>query len=580
MIPPAPSTRAVSNSGENSEGWAPSGVGALGWDTAVVVLLVGGFLAWTTLPGLHWHDTGEFAAVAWRLSVAHSPGHPLHALTTRAIQEIPLGDGIFRANLASALAITLALAGLHGLLRRVVPSAPRWAALAAAVTPAVMPAIWLQGVRAEVYGLQLLLAVLCAHLAWSVATGDRRALPALGLAFGLAGANHHLIGVSLVPMAVLALLRARPGLRGWLWGAAGGVVGLGTYALLPLRARAGAEVGWGMPVDLPRLVDTVLAREWVGADPAGNQPIDLIENTQKIAAWTMEQVGLPAAMLLFLGLAVGLLGAWRRARPALVGAAAAVVGVAATKFVTALDEFNPDQGGYLAPMLCALVVLGFVCLAHLPRVGVRGTWAWGAVLLLAAPGFDSGGRQGARAADAYGRAMLAEVPPDGALGAGDYATWFLAWGLRAVEGARPDAALVFQGRAGADWLWERLALQRPDLAVARSAWPEGPPWSAITVFEPGPRGAPSGMLALSEAEDFEGIAGAHPDLDTRRFVALQHLNRALVLGSRGAVAAARAHLAAARVLVGDDPELAAAERRLAPASENLRGPLDARQGGW
>ncbi|MCB9544606.1 MAG: DUF2723 domain-containing protein [Myxococcales bacterium] len=541
------------------------------WRSALVFAAVGGFLAWTALPGLHWHDTGEFAAVAWRLSVSHSPGHPLHALTTRAVQEIPLGDGVFRAGIASALALAAALTVFYRLLRRLAPGAAWWTAAAMAVLPAVMPAIWLQGARAEVYALQLLLAAACGSLAWSVAEGDRRALPALGLAFGLAGANHHLVGLALLPMALLAVVAGRPSARGLALGVAGGLVGLLTYALLPLRALSGAEVGWGAPTSLAGVVEMITAREWVGANPATQAPLDLVENAQKLGAWTIEQVGLVGAALLLLSLGVGLVPALRARRGAVLGAAAAALGVGATKYFYPFDPLNPDVGGYLAAALCAGLALVFVCLAYLPRLRGWGTLVAVVCLALAAPGFDPGGRQGARAAERYGQAVLAAGPIDGVLVAGDYATWFQTWALRAVQGARPDLALVFRGREGADWLWTRLALHRPAIAALRPGWPASA--VPVGVFEPGPRALPEGAKLALRGAVWARLPWPTPDLDTRRFLALHHLNqaRALPAGS----ADAQAHFAAARSLVGDDPVIAEEEGRLGPGNA-----LDAHRTRW
>ncbi|MEZ4466312.1 MAG: hypothetical protein R3F43_18125 [bacterium] len=45
---------------------------------------------------------------------------------------------------------------------------------------------------------------------------------------------------------------------------------------------------------------------------------------------------------------------------------------------------------------------------------------------------------------------------------GDYATWFQGWALRAVQGARPDVALVFREAGGRGLAWTRLARHRPD----------------------------------------------------------------------------------------------------------------------
>ncbi len=57
------------------EGWLP---------TSVVLAAAGTFGVWTALPGPHWHDTAEFAAVGRLLSLSHPPGHPLHAQLVHA----------------------------------------------------------------------------------------------------------------------------------------------------------------------------------------------------------------------------------------------------------------------------------------------------------------------------------------------------------------------------------------------------------------------------------------------------------------------------------------------------------------
>ena len=182
--------------------------------TAVVFALGAGFLAWTALPGPHWHDTAEFGAISWRLGLSHPPGHPLHALLTHGAQRAPVGDLGFRANLLSALCLGAAAALLYRLLRRLAPDAPRLPAVAAALLPVAMPAVWLQGVRAEVYALQLLLCVGIALGCHAVARGDdRRALAGVALLFGLAGANHSLVGLTLVPLALVAMVCGRVGVR-------------------------------------------------------------------------------------------------------------------------------------------------------------------------------------------------------------------------------------------------------------------------------------------------------------------------------------------------------------------------------
>ncbi|MEZ4466314.1 MAG: hypothetical protein R3F43_18135 [bacterium] len=150
------------------------------WRPALVFAAVGGFLAWTALPGLHWHDAEEavrgsgLAAVGLILSQAPA-AHP----DPRGVQEIPLGDGVFRAGIASALALALALSIFYSTLRRLAPQAAWWAAAAHGHAPSGDAGHHSCKEPGRVYALQLLLATAGA-LALSVAEGDRRALPASG----------------------------------------------------------------------------------------------------------------------------------------------------------------------------------------------------------------------------------------------------------------------------------------------------------------------------------------------------------------------------------------------------------------
>ncbi len=544
------------------------------------------FTAWA-LPGLHWHDTAEFAAAARRLSLSHSPGHPLHAVTTHAAQAlIPVGDAALRANLASGLAIATACAVLYRLLRHAAPALPWLGAAAMAVTPALLPAIWLQGVRAEVYGLQLALTVALGAALWGVVARDGRALPATALIFGLAGANHSLIGAALLPTALLALAVGLRRLRPLLWALPAGALGLATYAYLILRATAGAEVGWGRPTTASALWATISAREW--ARNATSADVDLAENAARLAVYLVDQVGPVAALLLLMVLGLGALPAWRTRRAPFVGALLMAAGLFATRFFYVFDPLNPDLSGYFAGALVALLFAAWTALGALvASVRPQATWlAYAALLLLASrgPAFDPGHRAHSRRAEAYGHALLAEVPIGGALITSDYTSTFLAWGLRALEGARPDVAVIFRGQVHRPWFVARLATQAPAWAARLADFPAqvGTPSAR---FEPGveadrlgalqphlaPQGATLGprtppRLATPVAA-FAPLDGPGADDDTARTVALHHAEHARhILTFRPAAEAdlARWHLDRAQALAGPDPFILALRQRLPP----------------
>lgn len=519
---------------------------------ALVVGIAGAFFAATALPGFHWHDTAEFGAVGWRLSLSHPPGHPVHALLTRAAQAlVPVGDLAFRANLLSGLLVAAALGGAWWVLRALAPAAPRWATAAAAMLPAVMPAVWLQAVRAEVYALQLLLTVAIAGLALRVARGDGRALPALALVFGLAGANHSLIGLYWIPVALLAIA---VGVRRWrpvAWAAPAGLLGLSAYLYLPLRAGAGGVVGWGRPDSPAAMWHMISARDWLPALSSGGQTT-LGDDAATLAAYGIEQTGPIAALLLLCALLAGLLPLVRARRATAAVAALAVLIAAASPVIHPLDPANPDLGGYLAGALLAGVALVLMAVDALPaRARLWAAAAFPAALLLAAPGFDPGDRRGSRSAERVARARLAEVPPDGVLVSSDYATAFQTWSLRALQGARPDVAPVFRGRVEADWHRRRLAEAHPAVAAALPVFPRGFDGPAVR-FEPGvemhrlgPLGArlrPVG-LTLAVGQGWPSIAalaealgplGDVSDRDAHRqaaFALAQHAAHALRAGA-------------------------------------------------
>lgn len=443
--------------------------------TAAVGGAAGALFAATSLPGMHWHDQAEFAAVGWRLSLSHPPGHPAHAIMTHAAERLlPFGDLAFRANLLSGLLIALALAGLFRLMRSVAPSLSRICLAAGALLPAVMPSIWLQGVRAEVYALQVLLSVMLAAGCLAVGRGDRRALAALALTFGIAGANHSLIGLFWLPLALVAMAIAIRRLRSIVAAVGAGALGLATYLYLPLRATAGDEVGWGRPESIQAVWHMISARDWARGVVPDVEQTPFADNLATLVAYVIGQVGLPAAALLFLAVLAALPLAVRRRDLLALGIAAAVVIPFASRVIYAVDVHNPDLGGYVAGGLCAGVALIARLLDGLPaRLRRLAGLVLPIALVLAAPGFDPGDRRDSRSAERFALALRAEVPPGGIWVSSDYATAFQGWALRALYGARPDIAPIFRGRVDTEWQAHRLGALHPEVAARLPTFPTG-----------------------------------------------------------------------------------------------------------
>ena len=554
--------------------------------TSTVAALAGTYFALTTLPGAHWHDTGEFGAVARLLSLSHPPGHPLHAVTTHFAQLAPLGDAALRANLASAVALAAALAWFHRLLVRLEPRLPIWATVCAALLPAAMPSIWLQAVRAEVYALQLVATVAIVDFGVRFAqTRDARWLAALALAFGCAGANHSLVGAALLPFGLAATVVGRPNPRAVVAAALAGLGSLAAYAYLPLRADAGGVVGWGRPVTAARIWATISGREWQGNLTAAPGEVDIFDNAASVVAYGIDQVGLASAAVLTVVLFLGFPIAFRARGRALAVAVSVVAPVVATRLFYDFDPLNPDIGGYFAAAWLALVAaIWIVCGAVAERwpCGRYLAWVWPAVLIAAVPRADPGGRRGSRTAERFARAALAEVPPGGAILYSDYASCFLGWYLRGIEGQRPDVAMIFRGQVHRDWYRERWAGSIGADQAERAEWADplvGYPDAfrlASTRVEPGieldrlgplgaslqstglgttPDAAPLSDESLTRVYDrISGPGAGTLDLDARRALAFHHLQHALAV--RGAPA--RWHIRRALTLAPGDPIATAA----------------------
>ena len=565
--------------------------------------LIGAFYCWSALPGVHWHDTGEFLAAGRTLSLSHPPGHPLALQLIHLCQLIPLGDLALRGNWMSALCAALAALALGRTLRLLpLPKAPPLAAALFLCWLFVLPPVWLQGCRVEVYMLQAMLgAVALALLCRAQQSDDLRLFPLLGLSLGLMGANHTLLAAAWLPPVTLWLLLRRPPLRALIAVAGGGLFGLSLYLFLPLRGASTSPFGWGEIQNLEQLWDFISAKIWRDSVTARMETLSWAENGARLLRWAFDRFGpWASALALTLSLTTPLtyLRRWRGGeRDPLRDELSLVllcVGLClctlATKFSYPFNADNPDFEGYLCAALAPAGVLLWTGLSalRLELRGGRASWPLGSWLslplfLLALPRYDPGHRQGARSADMIARELLLEVPPGGALSTAHYAHYFAALSLQALEGLRPDVALPFQGFRGRPWAARRLAGLEPrwkswlleaepsypvglyfDLPPRRRAQRGAPPLCAagISLTPCGSEAhASSGSATLSRAR-FASIAASVRDLDGRHQLAYLHAHWALWATERGAEALRRFHLDEAERLLKSPLDLAALARAL------------------
>lgn len=454
------------------------------WLTPCVV----GLITWVCLlaglyPSVHWYDTGEWVATPRALSLAHPPGHPLTLLSTHLTQLLPWLDGYARANLASALWLSLASAFTASAMSALMSGRSGWrGALTSALVGLYLPALpfsWLQGVRAEVYASQVgLVALTVCCWARYLRRGDLRWLLMGGLGIGLQASNHTLLAVAVMaPLSLwlgvhaLSHLHIRGGhtslssaLRVTLCLLGATMLGLSLYLYLPLRGQAGGVEGWGSVHDLSTFWDTVSASVWRRAVTERSAEVSLLENLPRFVAFMLTQMGPVSALI---ALIMSLLATLRWVQDQRWGIPLTLtliwVSVSFTKLSYPFLEVNPDFSGYLAagaPALCLL--LGLSALELGPRLAPLCL-----IALLVGAGVQprAHGTAQSVSAEAWVRALTEETPPRGSLWSAHYATHFGLTALRVVEGWRPDLALVFRGHRDTTWAPLRLRASLAPRAV-------------------------------------------------------------------------------------------------------------------
>jgi transmembrane protein TMEM260 (protein O-mannosyltransferase) len=458
----------------------------------LVVLVLGAAYARTLAPGVTWAndgaDSGDLAAAAATLGVAHPTGYPTYLLLARLFQLIPLGDLAFRTNLLSATAAIGAALCAYAIVRRLRPSCswrPAAAAACGALGLGLSPVFWSQAVVAEVYSLNalfaaalLLFALQAAHDARTRSgwPGRLRALVA-GLALG----NHLTIAVLAAGWlaAVVASAprqdRARVGAQQIGWVSAGLLV----YAYLPLRAAAHPPINWGDPHDWAGFWWVVSGQPYRGL--AFGLPSTLLhERLAASAALLGQQYGPTGLALGFYGLLYGK----PSARWFVWLSAAAAAGYSAF----AITYNTADSYAYLIPVYLIFALwIGMAIdrlLESLERVRWRAAVPLGALALagllawrVPASARRADASQDRRAIDFAAAALSAA--PSGAivLTSSDFDTFPL-WYYHYAIGQRPDLFVVVAPLLDFAWYRDNLRAVYPALQVPDRA---GDGWEAALV---------------------------------------------------------------------------------------------------
>lgn len=221
----------------------------------------------TLLPGVAFGDWGEMATVPHVLGVAHPTGYPTYILMAWLAELVPLGSVAFRANLLSALYVTVTLATLSLISLRL--GVRPVLAIAGALAMGVVGTVWAAATVSEVNPLHLMFVALIIHraLIWA----DRRARFDIilgGLLIGLALGNHLLMLFVAPFVALFVLWAGRRELlaRPWLLLLAGAavVLGLSVYIYIPLAALGSPPLPYNHPTTLDGVIWLVTGTQFRG----------------------------------------------------------------------------------------------------------------------------------------------------------------------------------------------------------------------------------------------------------------------------------------------------------------------------
>lgn len=456
--------------------------------SALAFLAALAFLLPRRAPGITLEDAGELGAAAACWGVAHPPGYPLFVLLgglwLRLLEPLRLGPGAALTSLSAVCgAATVAL-----LVGALAARGGRWSAGVAGLALLQAGPLVSQSIVVEVYALAAAAVALALRTALAP---DPRPLR-LGCLVGLSIVAHPAAAGAL-PLALAALLPAGPRARRLLRLAAGLLLGLSPFLVLPLLAWRDPPLCWGQPDTWARWSEHLLRSQY-GSGPGLPWP----ERLSLLSELILRPFGLwlPAA----LGLPLLLAAVRRRAAPtapvrspsgwplALSAAAALLLCLAAWSHPVPDDDARARLVGSALPALVLCAALAGLGLAGLEaRLGPRRAALLPLLLLLlpllgrgqALAGPDARlfglalDQSGARLAESYAALAFEEAPPGSVLianrlGSTDLFGFPLLFRQIAL-GQRPDLLLIDRSLLRAPWYREQLRAREPALIPALAA---------------------------------------------------------------------------------------------------------------
>lgn len=341
----------------------------------------------TLAPSVTFFDSGEFLTAIASLGSAHSPGYPLFLMYAKPFTWLPFGNIAFRINTATAVSSSLSCLAVYLLVRKVLHKellfenrvftefVVKAAALAAALSFAVTPRLWLQSNHDKPYPLLTAISAVIFYLLLSwreqYQAGDERPGYVYVCTFlaGLSMGLHQTI-VLLLPawMILIVLADWRIIFRGkeLVLATAFALLGFSVHLYLPLRALAKPLLNWGDSRTAEQFMWHFLRRGYPSEPPVRDIKLWIDQIFAFNVAHEFSWIG--AALLVF-----ALYSLWRNHRDLVIAYGVAVV----TFLLIIAGHFNAPRDliflteEFFTPLYLLSAVLIGVGLFYLLSFAVR-----------------------------------------------------------------------------------------------------------------------------------------------------------------------------------------------------------------
>jgi len=425
-------------------------------------------------PSLYWRDPGEFAAIAFTLSVGHPTGSPTYSLIAKFFTFLPFGSLWQKINLVSvvfgSLTVFLGFLLILRLLRKDNEDFPQkqtfafFSAAAASLLLAVSPTFWLYSLVAKAYPqltfwILILIWLLLCFREEAQKSPSPLPLSPQGQSYFFAAAFLYGLGLGVYGAMALYL----PAFlfycfytdRRWyrdpkilLLGVFFFLLGFSVYLYLPLRSSTNPFLDWGEPRTFSRFLNHLMDAK----DASHNVSFPDWAVIGKMSLNSLRLVSEQFSPLgLFLG-GIGLFSLWRQDRACFF----LTLGIALIHWFFFVRIW--EMAFLYLPLFVIFALwigLGIFffgkAIAARPwkkaRPGFRRaiSWAWAGSIVFTlvfqyALHKPSSGKGDYYVAYALGKEMLGSLPPQTLLFS-NYST-MLFHGLQAVENFRPDVSVA------------------------------------------------------------------------------------------------------------------------------------------